>query len=102
VCRYIFIRTEENQALAWKTVIGLFSPSAFTFASDLFGTYEAGGQGLGWGDLWDDGFPIGAVMLLLYFDTLLYAALAWYFKAVLPSQYGSNRPWNFLFKPSYW
>ncbi len=71
-CRYIFIRTEEQQALAGKTAIGLFSPSAFTFASDLFGAYEAGGQGLGWKDLWDDGFPIGAVMLLLYFDTLLY------------------------------
>lgn len=88
--------------MAGKTAIGLFSPSAFTFASDLFGAYEAGGKGLGWDDLWDDGFPIGAVMLLLSFDTLLYFTLAWYFKAVLPTQYGSNRPWNFVFKASYW
>jgi hypothetical protein len=102
VCRYIFIRTEENQAVVGKTAISLFSPSAFTFASDLFGAYEAGGRGLGWRDLWDDAFPIGAVMLMLTFDTLLYFTLAWYFKAVLPTQYGSHRPWNFIFKPSYW
>ena len=100
--RYIFFRSEENQALAGKTAVALLSPSAFTFAADLFAAYETGGEGLGWGAVWDDAFPLGAVMLMLCADTMLYFALAWYLAAVVPSQYGSSRPWHFCFKPDYW
>lgn len=102
VCSYIFFRTEENQALWGKATVGLLSPSAFTFAADLFAAYEAGGVGLGWNSLWDDAFPLGAVLLLLSADTVLYLALGWYFGAVMPTQWGSSRPWNFLFTPQYW
>ena len=101
-CRYIFFRSEENQALAGKAVVGLLSPSAFTFAADLFATYEGGGEGLGWGSVWEDDFPLGAVMLLLSADTIIYVMLAWYLESVMPSQWGSSRPWNFLLKPQFW
>jgi len=28
--------------------------------------------------------------------------LGWYLEKVIPSQYGSHRPWYFLVQPSYW
>ena len=88
--------------MAGKAAVALLSPSAFTFAADLFAAYETGGKGLGWGAVWDDSFPLGAVMLMLCVDTVLYFLLAWYLAAVMPTQYGSNRPWYFIFKADYW
>ena len=78
------------------------SPSAFTFAADLFATYEGGGQGLGWSDVWVDAFPVGAIMIMLVWDTLLYSVLAWYLEAVLPGQYGPRLPLLFPLSASYW
>lgn len=40
--RYIFFRTGEPQALIGKGLVSLLSPSAFTFAADLFAAYEGG------------------------------------------------------------
>lgn len=31
-----------------------------------------------------------------------YMFLGWYLEQVIPSQYGSHRPWYFLVQPSYW
>lgn len=101
-CRYIFFRSEENQALAGKAAVGLLSPSAFTFAADLFAAYEGGGEGLSWNSLWEDSFPLGGIMLLLLADTLLYLLLAWYLGAVMPTQWGSSQPWNFILKTQFW
>mmetsp|Transcript_5689 Transcript_5689/g.9774 ORF Transcript_5689/g.9774 Transcript_5689/m.9774 type:complete len:171 (+) Transcript_5689:1715-2227(+) len=33
---------------------------------------------------------------MLYFDALLYMALAWYLNQIVPQQYGVRKPWNFL------
>ena len=58
-------------------LVSLLSPTAFTFAADLIGEYEGGGQGLHWGDLWVDPYPLGAVLIMLALDAKLYAFLAW-------------------------
>lgn len=65
------------QAVAGKVCVSLLSPTAFTFAADLIGAYEGGGQGLHWGDLWADPYPLGAVLIMLTIDAKLYALLAW-------------------------
>ena len=31
-----------------------------------------------WGDVWADSFPLGAIMIMLAADSLLYCGLAWY------------------------
>ena len=80
-CRYLFFRTEEGQALSGKVAASLLSPSAFSFASDLAMLYEGGGEGLTWGHMWVDRYPLGAIMLMMTLDTALYTAAAWYFIA---------------------
>ncbi len=65
------------QAVAGKVAVSLLAPTAFTFAADLVGEYEGGGQGLHWGNLWADPYPLGAVLLMLALDAKLYALLAW-------------------------
>ena len=44
LCRFIFFRTGEPQALTGKVLVSLLSPSGFTFAADLLAQYEGAGQ----------------------------------------------------------
>ena len=76
------MRTGEPQALGGKFFVSLLSPTAFTFAADLFASYEGAGDGMTWGNLWEDSFPLGGVLIMLAVDAKLYCALAWYFDKV--------------------
>ena len=42
------------------------------------------------------------VMMMLGFDTVIYAILVWYIEAIHPGTYGIPRPWYFPFQLSYW
>lgn len=53
----------------------LLAPTAFAFATDLFAKYEAGDLGLQWTMLWDDPYPLGAMMAMLLVDGVLYFLL---------------------------
>ena len=100
--RYAFFQTPSNYAIGRKTWAALAAPTAFTFGADLYGEYEGGGSRLGWGDLWEDDFSMGRVLIMLAADTALYGLLAWYLEMVLPGQYGGHLPPWFLLTPSYW
>ena len=74
----MFFRTEQPQALVGKVFASLLAPTAFTFGADLLGQYEGASMGLSWADIFNgDAFPVGAVMLLLTCDVMLYSLLAW-------------------------
>ena len=42
--------------------------------------------------------PMGWILLILIFETVLYGFLAYYLDAVFPGRYGMARPWYFLCK----
>lgn len=60
------------------------------------------GVSLGWGDLWEDAYPVGLVLIMLLLDLFLYAGLAWYLERVIPGQFGPCLPWWFPASKSYW
>ena len=41
---------------------------------------------------------VGAMMLVLILDTVIYAFLAYYFDSIFPGRYGVGKPWNFICK----
>ena len=57
-----------------------------------------------WSDLGDSTyhFPPWFCLLMLAVDTVVYAALAWYFSIVLPGEYGTSLPFYFPFTYSFW
>lgn len=77
----------EPQAMGGKVFVSLLSPTAFTFAADLYASYEGGGSGMSWANVWDDPFPLGGIMIMLAVDSVLYCCLAWYADKVRPSLY---------------
>lgn len=49
------------------------------------------------------GVPTASSMsLFLLLDALVLLVVGWYLEQVLPQQFGSRKPWNFLFTKSYW
>lgn len=82
-----------------KLLLGLFSPVTFVYSfSDMFAADAYNRQGYNWGNLMTAvgdtsyGQSVGAGMLMLALDTVLYAALAVYLNFVLPGNGGRTRP----------
>uniref|UniRef100_A0A4W6FFI7 ATP binding cassette subfamily A member 4 n=1 Tax=Lates calcarifer TaxID=8187 RepID=A0A4W6FFI7_LATCA len=90
-----------------KLAASLLSPVAFGFGTEYLSRYEEQGLGLQWDNiqtspLEKDTYSFLTSILMMMFDAVLYAVLAWYLDNVFPGQYGIGRPFYFLFQPSYW
>ncbi|XP_047446367.1 retinal-specific phospholipid-transporting ATPase ABCA4-like isoform X2 [Mugil cephalus] len=90
-----------------KLAASLLSPVAFGFGTEYLSRYEEQGLGLQWNNiqtspLEKDTYSFLTSILMMVFDAVLYAALAWYLDNVFPGQYGISRPFYFPLQPSYW
>ncbi|XP_038573464.1 retinal-specific phospholipid-transporting ATPase ABCA4-like [Micropterus salmoides] len=90
-----------------KLAASLLSPVAFGFGTEYLSRYEEQGLGLQWDNiqtspLEKDTYSFLTSILMMVFDAVLYAILAWYLDNVFPGQYGIGRPFYFPFQPSYW
>ncbi len=68
-------------------------------------TYEDSGIGITSDTLWSieqDNVSFGQCIIMLLIDTFLYGLLAWYASEVIPSEWGTCRPWYFFVTPSFW
>ena len=91
-------------AAMWAT--SLLSPVALALALGQAVVLEASGAGATFANVWSSpvasGYSIGASLVMLFVDILLYTALAWYCDNVVPSEYGVKRSPGFLFTRRYW
>lgn len=87
--------------LLW--LVSLLSPTGFALAIDKAIAMDLAGEGLNFSNVWDGpGISFGESLLIITFDALIYAILAYYFDMVLPSEYERKQsPW-FCFKTSFW
>ncbi|XP_049888886.1 retinal-specific phospholipid-transporting ATPase ABCA4 [Epinephelus moara] len=90
-----------------KLAASLLSPVAFGFGTEYLSRYEEQGLGLQWDNIMTsplekDTYSFLMSILMMVFDAVLYAVLAWYLDNVFPGQYGIGRPFYFPFQPSYW
>uniref|UniRef100_H3DBM3 P-type phospholipid transporter n=1 Tax=Tetraodon nigroviridis TaxID=99883 RepID=H3DBM3_TETNG len=90
-----------------KLAASLLSQVAFGFGTEYLSRYEEQGLGLQWNNiqtspLEKDAFSFLLSILMMTFDAVLYAVLAWYLDNVFPGQYGIGRPFYFPLQPSYW
>ncbi|KAG7526745.1 retinal-specific ATP-binding cassette transporter-like isoform X1 [Solea senegalensis] len=90
-----------------KLAASLLSPVAFGFGTEYLSRYEEQGLGLQWDNiqtspLEKDTYSFLTSILMMMFDAVLYAVLAWYLDNVFPGQYGIGQKFYFPFQPSYW
>ena len=82
----------DQTSLSQQTVACLSAPICFCQAVTALVVGEAGGQSFG----------VGRAVVMILLDCVLYLALAWYIDQIIPTEFGTHKPWHFLFHRSYW
>jgi hypothetical protein len=100
--RFIFFGFNRYEATTSKIWVSLFPATAFAFGADILGDYEYSQQGIQSWNAGEGEYSFHTTLRLLFFDTLLYMFLGWYFDQVIPRQYGAARPFYFLLTPCFW
>uniref|UniRef100_A0A8C6T9Z4 ATP-binding cassette, sub-family A (ABC1), member 12 n=1 Tax=Neogobius melanostomus TaxID=47308 RepID=A0A8C6T9Z4_9GOBI len=107
---YIFSFFPFIAVMALETHIsfsGLFSPAAFSYASQYISRYETQGEGIQWSNSYfspiaGDTASFGWLCWLMLIDTFLYFIIGAYIRTVFPGKSGIPSPWYFPFKASFW
>ncbi|XP_021369630.1 ATP-binding cassette sub-family A member 2-like isoform X2 [Mizuhopecten yessoensis] len=109
---YMYVAIREDVAgdqisAVIKSLVSLFSTTAFGLSGKYFAFYEEEGVGVQWDNIHlspveNDEYSLLTSILMMILDSFLYSLLAWYIENVFPGSYGLPRPWYFLFSKTYW
>ncbi|KAM7380664.1 hypothetical protein PAMP_003942 [Pampus punctatissimus] len=110
LCFFPFIvvmALETNLTFTQKSILSLFSPSCFSYASQYVSRYESQGEGIQWSNSYaspiaGDTASFGWLCWLMLIDSILYFIIGSYIRMVFPGKYGIPAPWYFPFKGSFW
>ncbi|XP_062861801.1 glucosylceramide transporter ABCA12 [Trichomycterus rosablanca] len=110
ICFFPFIVVmclEENLPFYVKSLLSLFSPTCFSYASQYVTRYEKQEEGIQWSNMYSspvagDTASFGWLCWLLLIDSFIYFVLGAYIRMVFPGNYGIAAPWYFPFQPSFW
>jgi ATP-binding cassette subfamily A (ABC1) protein 1 len=98
--------TGDTVSTSTKVLGCLLAPISFAFGLDVIVEYEGNDQCLLWESVaiapTTDSLSMQTSLIMLAADSLIYLILGWYLGNVLPREYGSPRPWYFVFAPDFW
>ncbi|XP_062972176.1 glucosylceramide transporter ABCA12 [Elgaria multicarinata webbii] len=103
----VLLIVENHISFSGKSLLGLLSPTAFSYASQYIARYEEKGIGIQWDNMYEspmsgDNTNFGWMCWLILIDSFIYFILGWYIRNVFPGKYGMAAPWYFPLLPSYW
>ena len=103
----LIARDYAEASLQEKTNYCLLSTTCMSLGAYVISGQEGNGIGVTWANAFDavsvdDDFSFGRVLSMMFFDGLLYFAIAWYVDQVFPGDFGIPRRWYFIFMASYW
>ncbi|MGH0158140.1 UNVERIFIED_CONTAM: hypothetical protein FKN15_034802 [Acipenser sinensis] len=103
----IMVTIESTLTFSTKSLLCLFAPTCFSYASQYIGRYEGQNIGIQWDNsyvspLSNDTTSFGWLCWLLLIDSLIYFTVGWYIRNVFPGKYGIASPWYFPVLPSFW
>ncbi|XP_060733092.1 uncharacterized protein abca12 isoform X2 [Tachysurus vachellii] len=110
ICFFPFIVVvcmEDTLPLSIKTLLSLFSPTCFSYASQYITRYEKQEEGIQWYNMYlspvaGDDASFGWLCWLLLIDSVVYFLLGAYIRTVFPGRYGIAAPWYFPFTSTFW
>ena len=91
----------RNQVLA----ACLHPAAALTYGTVAFAEYEDSQIGITqytWNVTSNNSYTFQDVINMMFIDTFWMSFLAWYVDKIWPSEFGTQKPWYFVFLPSYW
>eukprot|EP00927_Polykrikos_kofoidii_P044673 TRINITY_DN38578_c0_g1_i1.p1 TRINITY_DN38578_c0_g1~~TRINITY_DN38578_c0_g1_i1.p1 ORF type:complete len:1924 (+),score=258.06 TRINITY_DN38578_c0_g1_i1:805-5772(+) len=91
---YVFVAQEGKFASQLATIC---PPVALSFGAKIIVDLESAGVGIQWGNITDEvtNLSLFSVLIMLVFDTILFAVLAFYLDRVLVVGFGTRQPWYF-------
>uniref|UniRef100_A0A182LRE6 ABC transporter domain-containing protein n=1 Tax=Anopheles culicifacies TaxID=139723 RepID=A0A182LRE6_9DIPT len=97
----------DTMSLSAKLALCLFHNSAMSFGFMLIMRHEGTTNGLQWSNMFDpvtvdDDLSVGATMMMLLADTVIYLVIALYVEKVFPGDYGVAEPWYFPVTKKFW
>ena len=66
-----------RQTITGTALQSLIPPFAFLAAADLIVDHESRGEGMQWGSLLQDPYPLGGLFAALVIDVMVYSLAAW-------------------------
>jgi ATP-binding cassette, subfamily A (ABC1), member 3 len=102
---YIGLSTNPTNTKSQLLLACLHPASAFTYGVLAFQEYEDTKQGINintWDTSETNPITFRDTILMQCVNTLYLLVLAWYLSQVMPSEFGANKSWFFIFQPSYW
>ena len=87
-----------------KAATCLLAPSCFALGANVFADFEGGLVGVQMSNFSQEtsNFSFSLCVGMMLVDAILYGVMAWYLDKVLPSEYGTQMPFYFVFQPSFW
>uniref|UniRef100_A0A673B3D3 ATP-binding cassette, sub-family A (ABC1), member 12 n=1 Tax=Sphaeramia orbicularis TaxID=375764 RepID=A0A673B3D3_9TELE len=103
----VVMAVETKLTFSQKSLLSLFSPTCFSYASQYINRYEAQAEGIQWSNSYSspiagDMASFGWLCWLMLIDSILYFILGAYIRMVFPGKYGIAAPWYFPFTASFW
>lgn len=105
---FLFLNNQYDElSLGTKLLASLGSNTAMSLGFQLIIRHEGTGEGAQFNNIWrttspDDNLTLGAVMMMLILDAVIYMLIALYVEAVFPGDYGVPQPWYFPFTAAFW
>jgi len=103
---FIFIGMISSKPSRGQILAACLHPAAaFTFGTNAFAEYEGARVGVT-ANTWNVSKKFNVTfqdcLNMMLADAIWMLALSWYLAQVLPSEFGTHRPWYFLVTPAYW
>lgn len=99
---YYAVNKATSSTIA-KVLASFCSPAAFGLSLDVITSFEGEGQGVGFGNLFDDyqKFSAGIGITMMALDFVLYTVLGWYLDNVIPGEFGQRKSLYFCCTRAY-
>ena len=103
---FIYIGLQTSSPTRSQLLAASLHPSAaFTFGTLAFIEYEGAEIGVTkntWNVSSEYNITFQDTLNMMFIDAIYLAVLAWYFSNIWPSEFGTHKPWYFIFLPNYW
>ena len=103
---FIYVGLASTNPTRSQLLAASLHPSAaFTFGTLAFIEYEGAEIGITqntWNVSSEYNITFQDTLNMMFIDAIYLGVLAWYFSNIWPSEFGTHKPWYFIFLPSYW
>lgn len=103
---FIFLGLDNKSTTRGQILVACLHPAtAFTYATTAFQEYEDSQIGVSrytWNVSKDYPVTFQEVLNMMFIDCIYLLVLSWYFNQIWPSEFGTQKPWYFIFEAKFW